>query len=92
MKEYWHEIRQENYTEMYFRESKIIFLPTHLHRPIHLQKTQYLTLGHWVVNKIQIHDKLVMWKKIQKELFQFDDIDDDILANAASEAESTCAV
>ena len=32
-------------------------------------------------------------KKIQKELFQFDDIDDNILANAASEAESTlCSV
>ena len=32
-------------------------------------------------------------KKIWKELFQFDDIDDDILANAASEAESTlCSV
>ena len=32
-------------------------------------------------------------KKIQKELFQFDDIDDDILANAASEAKSTlCSV
>ena len=28
-------------------------------------------------------------KKIWKELFQYDDIDDDILANAASEAEST---
>ena len=29
-----------------------------------------------------------MWKKIRKELFKFDDIDDDILANAAFEAES----
>ena len=28
-------------------------------------------------------------KKIWKELFQFDDIDDDILVNAASQAEST---
>ena len=28
-------------------------------------------------------------KKIQKELFQFDDVDDNILATAASEAEST---
>ena len=28
-------------------------------------------------------------KKIQKEWFQFDDIDDDTLANAASQAEST---
>ena len=30
-----------------------------------------------------------MWKKNWKELFKFDDIDDDILANAASEAELT---
>ena len=28
-------------------------------------------------------------KKIQKELFQFDDVDDNILATAASVAEST---
>ena len=46
-------------------------------------------VGKWNSDTWQIGDV----KKIQKELFQFDDIDDDILANAASEAESTlCSV
>ena len=30
-----------------------------------------------------------MLKKIPKDLFQFDDVDDNILATAAAEAEST---
>ena len=42
-------------------------------------------IGKWNTDTQQIGDV----KKIWKELFQFDDIDDDILANAASEAEST---
>ena len=46
-------------------------------------------IGKWNSDTWQIGDV----KKIQKELFQFEDIDDDILANAASEAESTlCSV
>ena len=46
-------------------------------------------IGKWNSDTWQIGDV----KKIWKELFQFDDIDDDILANAASEAESTlCSV
>ena len=32
---------------------QLIFLPTHLHRPTNLQKTQYLTLGHRLVKKFR---------------------------------------
>ena len=41
-------------------------------------------IGKWNSDTQQISNV----KKIRKELFKFDDIDDDILANAAFEAES----
>ena len=53
------------------------------------KKTQYLTLGPQTGKPNSDTQQIGDVKKIQKELFQFDDIDDDILANAASEAEST---
>ena len=38
-------------------------------QPIQLQKLQYLTLGPWFLNKIQIHNKLVMLKEFEKNCF-----------------------
>ena len=68
---------------------QFICLPTHLHRPTNLQKKTvphtWPHIGKWNSDTQQIGNV----KKIWKELFKFDDIDDDILANAASEAEST---
>ena len=96
MKEYWHEIRQEDCTEMYFWKSKICYIA------INLYASQYISTGSPTCKKKTVPhtwphigkqnldtQQIGNVKKIWKELFQFDDIDDDILANAASEAEST---
>ena len=94
MKGYWHEIRQENCTEMYFRESKICYIAINSYSSQNISTgpsscknhcTSLLaTVCKWNSDTQQIGDV----KKIQKELFQFDDKDDNILATAASEAES----
>ena len=66
---------KKNCTEMYFWESKICYIAINSYSSQHIStcpptcKKQYLTLGHTLVNKIQIHNKLVMWKKFKKNCF-----------------------
>ena len=78
-----------------FRECKFAILPS-IHIPPNTSPQAHQLakkrvhhswphIGKWNSDTQQIGDVKKKWK----ELFQFDDIDDHILANAASEAEST---
>ena len=94
MQEYWHTIRQEDSTEMYFWKSKICYVTSNWYA------SQHISTGPTIYKKAVPHSwqhigkqnsdtqQIGNVKKIRKELFKFDDIDDDILANAAFEAES----
>ena len=74
MKGYWYEIRHENCNEMYFREGKI--LPSiHISPKTSPQANPVakITVSQVLVpqflNKIQMHDKLVMLKKFEKNCY-----------------------
>ena len=71
--EYWHTIRQEDSMEIYFWKSKIFYVTINWYAsqlistgPTIYKKKQYLIVGNTLVNEILIHNKLVMWKKLEK--------------------------
>ena len=98
MQEYWHTIRQEDPTEMYFWKSKICYITSNWYSSNTCPQAQQLTKKPLPHSWQHIHKRnsdtqqICNVKKIRKELFTFDDINDDILANAAFEAESKLSI